>query len=405
MASPGFFDIQSVLGVPQLQPRIKARASSTPRPLPNSFYESKPSDVVIRNNGMARRTYGQQQGAAITGYGSAARTGNQVATQMVPIVTVHTFEKLEIKMTDYVGLLEPDSSGSILQVDETGINYIGEQIAEFQSKFLTTRNTITGLTLVQDAVYVAQNGSILPTSSGSMYTISSGVAASHQGQLNNGTSSIISTPWSDANADIPKQILSLRQRAAQDFAGDGPNIEYAIYGKNVPSYLFNNPYLVKYLQFNEAQNIAYIANGKIPDQKMVGIQWIDASTMFFRSGAGSGAFDANSLLSATNTTGIQAPGDGTPNLIVGDDQVIFCPDPAKVPWFKTIEGHYPVPQKMLAANSPMEMLNSTKLTRGMFAYAGVSLNPLGIDIYMGDNFYPFIAMPNAIYQSTVVYAS
>jgi hypothetical protein len=37
----------------------------------------------------------------------------------------------------------------------------------------------------------------------------------------------------------------------------------------------------------------------------------------------------------------------------------------------------------------------------MGAYAGVRINPPGVDIYMFDNFLPCIPAPNSIYQAVV----
>lgn len=403
--APGFLDIQTFLGAPQLTKAVKARNSGTPKPLPASFYTSKPADGVIRNVGAYQRTYGTQQNARTTGYGSAARETEQVAKQMVPFVCIHAFEKLPIKMTDYVGLIQPSSTGASLEVDETGMNYIAGELGEFQTRFTTLRNTITGLTLANDAVYMDANGNVLPSSSGSLYTIQSGILPSHQGQLNNGSVSIIDTSWANPAADIPKMIRLLMRQAAEDFAGDGPNLEYAIYGKNVPSYLFNNVQLQQYLKFNEQHNVQYIAEGKVPDSKLIGLKWIDATNMFFRQAPASTAFNANAIATNTNSSGILAPGDGTANAIFGDDLVVFCAEPAKVDWWKVFEGNYPVPQNMPLSGSPMEMVGRNKLMRGMFAYAGCQLNPPGIDIYVGDTFYPAITAPNAIYQATVAFGS
>jgi hypothetical protein len=398
-STPGFFPIDSVFGAPQLTKAVKARVSGVPKRLPAGFYESKPAFQVARNTGLFKRRYGTQQNAPIIGYGQAMKEGAAVAEENVPFIVISQGEILPIKMADFVGLIKESSEGSNLLIDEGGIEYIGTQVSEFQQRFIDTRLAVTHLALAQDAVYVGTAGQILPSSTGAAYTIQSGVQATHQGQLNG----ILTAGWENPSTDIPTQILGLLRQAAADFAGDGPTLEYAFFGKNIPKYLFTNTALIQYLRLNEAQNVGYIANAKMPEQgSLLNLKWVDCSALFYRQAPASTAFNANALVSGTNPSGITAPGDGTVTPIWGDDTIVFTPDPAKVDFWRTYEGHFRAPKdSQLAYSDPGRAITNFQDIRGMGAYAGVRINPPGVDIYMFDNFLPCIPAPNSIYQAVV----
>ena len=399
LSTPAFFDIQSVFGIPQLTEAVKARMSGITKRLPEGFYVSKPQYEVERNTGSFKRRYGTQQNAPVIGYGEAMHEGPKVAEENVPFMCISAGEKLPIKMTDYNGLMKEASSGANIEIDEMGIEYIGNQISEFEQRFIDLRFAVIHLALVQDAVYVGSGGQILPSSTGASFTVQSGVQASHQNQLNG----ILTQGWENPSTDIPTQLLGLYRQAAGDFAGNGPGLKLAMYGLNVPKYLYTNTALINYLRLNEAQNVGYIANGKIPEQgTLLQLKWVDCSALFYRLAAGPTAYNANALVSSSNPTGITAPGDGAFTQIWGNDTVVFTPEPSEFDFWRIYEGHFPAPQDCLAGYvDPLKAVANHRKVRGMGAYAGVSLNPPAVDIYMFDNFLPAICAPNSIYQSVV----
>ncbi len=103
-------------------------------------------------------------------------------------------------------------------------------IADRQVNLLTS--TVHAM-LANGKLWFNSDGELLPSSSGSDLPIDYGIPANNQNQLNG----IIDASWALATTNIPKQLKLIRQQAR--FTTGYP-LRYALYGKNVMSYLLRN---------------------------------------------------------------------------------------------------------------------------------------------------------------------
>ena len=91
--------------------------------------------------------------------------------------------------------------------------------------------------------------------------------------------------------------------------------------------------------------------------------------------------------------------DGNIQQLVGDDDVLFVPEPAG-DWIDWLEGTYPVPTTIDIQKDAIAALNSVMEKAGMFAYGRVITNPVTVEVISGDTFLPVLKNPLAVYRAT-----
>ena len=180
--------------------------------------------------------------------------------------------------------------------------------------------------------------------------------------------------WDNAAADIDTQLLKLRQIAGRL---SGYPLKYAFYGKNVPGYLTGNAKLQNYFVRSAGDTNQYLSTADIPSP-LLGLTWLPAYDAFFE--------DAT----------------GTLQNLVGDDQVVFTPDPTP-DWIGWLEGTYPVPTSVgnVGTDAADTLRSSVTTAAGMFAYGVLSTDPVTIKMVAGDTFLPVLKVPKAVFQATV----
>lgn len=356
------YSLEQLLGYTTLTGLIQAKTPGLPSVLPDAFF-ANPKKTNL-DSGLYTVVKGNRKTARAAMFGSPARQRELADLSVKPVKLMHFFEEIKLKMQLFMALRQKTSWERDADYEE-----ITRQIAYFKQEFENTRKVATLQTLVNGIVYFDSNGNILPSSSGSSWSASANINANNQNQLNG----IISTSWDNPAANIPDMCRYIRQRAAQ-LTGYIPTI--AFYGRKVPNYLTNNNYVIDYMKTNTMRQNKYLEDAELPN--LFGFNWLPAYEMFYN--------DDND----------------TDQVIIGDNQVVFCPDPSPE-WWEPLEGSYPVPTNINLQTDAQAAMNSIKEVHGMFSYSQVTISPTGLSVFVGDTFLPTIKVPDAVFQATVVF--
>jgi hypothetical protein len=362
--------LQDILGGPNLCGVIRGTATGIPSVFPESFYQV--DKTVDRDTGQYTRVYGTRTVARIAAYGAPSQQRQLKGVEAVPVKLIHSVESILLNTTDYLNLLQYDDTAA----QTRGIQEVTRQVREFRANFDNLRVAALTQMLFQGAIYWDGNGNLLPNSTGAKTVATFSVPSGNTGQLDPLTTGtpLIDVSWDNAASDIDKQLLNLRQIATRL---TGYPLKYAFYGKNVPTYLTNNTKLQNYFVRNSGDNTQYLSTAEVPSP-LLGLQWLPAYDAFFE--------DAT----------------GTLQGLVGDDQVVFTPEPS-VDWIGWLEGTYPVPTNVGSVNmdATQSLRQNVTTAAGMFAYGVLSTDPVTVKMVAGDTFLPVLKVPKAIFQATV----
>lgn len=356
-------NIRDLLGYVSLTGMINAQTPGLPDVLPPSFMNIKKS--VIGDQGRYTQVTGSRRTARITQRGSPARRTalRNVATRDVKLI--NSFVELDFDPIVFEALRNYDNYNKM----EMAGDEVARQAMNFRLESTNLRKTVIMQALANGIVYIDEDDNLLPSSSGALYSISFGMSANNQNQLNG----IITAGWDSFSTNIPNQIEALKQRALQL---TGYPIRYAFYGRNVPTYLTANNYVEPYLSRNVPMASPFLKNTEIPDGLM-GLTWVPAYEFFFEDST------------------------GTNNVVVGNDDVIFTPEPSQ-DWWEILEGSNWIPSSLGTVHSDgVAAMGSLREVNGMYAYGVVTDNPVGVAMRAGDTFMPVIKVPNAVFQGVV----
>ena len=335
--------------------------------LPPRFF--RPTDKTKGNAGFYYKIIGTRQVAQQVAYGAPSKSMVGKGVSKVPVTLIHAFENFTHD-PNLMALLLSTDGGTQLR----GAEIVGKKIQTFTTRFQNLRKAAWYSALAKGAIYFDGAGNLLPSSSGAVITIDFGIPAGNKAQLNwDGGGAIIGASWATAGTDI---IGDLRELKLASIALTGYPLKYAFYGSNIPGYFAGNDSLKEYMSRNISGNAA-VLKGAVPADLM-DFTWIDAQTAFYE--------DA----------------DGTNQFFWGGDTIVFTPDPADIGWWGMIEGSYPVPSDIGKIHGgAMAALKSLREIFGMFGYATVGHDPVGITQYGGDTFLPYIAVPNSVFIADV----
>jgi hypothetical protein len=365
--------LQDVLGAPQLCGVIQETTTGIPDVFPANFWED--GATVDKDTGSYIRVQGQRQNSKISKYGSPAERRELQNAEDVPFICIHTIEKIELPAAQFRGLIRKDSAGSNLVIDQKGADEIARQIKQARTAVDNLRTSAKTSAFFQGAIWWNNKGQLLANATGAVTTAAFGIPAGNQNQLNVfGTGNIISAPWSIASTPIEQQVITIKQASARQ---SGYPLKYAFYGKNIPSYLVQNNTLQQFFVRNGNANPQYLATGDIPNP-LLGLTWVPAYEAFFN--------DVN----------------GNPLSVVGDDQVIFTPDPTD-DWHEVVQGKYDIPGDAMLGSTGMDLLAGLETVEGMFMYATLQTDPVRITLIFGDTFLPVIKNPICLYQANTVF--
>ena len=362
--------LQDVLGGPNLCGVIRGTATGIRNVFPESFYQV--DKTVDRDTGQYTRVTGTRTVARIAAYGSPSQQRQLRGVEAVPVKLIHSVESILLSTTDYLNLLQYDDTAA----QTRGIQEVTRQVREFRANFDNLRVAALTQMLFQGSIYWDGAGNLLPTSTGAKTIAGFSVPTGNMGQLDPLTTgtAILDISWDNAASDIDRQLLNLRQIATRL---SGYPLKYAFYGKNVPTYLTNNTKLQNYFVRNSSDNNQFLSSADVPSP-LLGLTWLPAYDAFFE--------DANGVLQG----------------LVGDDQVVFTPDPSP-DWIGWLEGTYPVPTSVggVTSDAAQQLRNNVTTAAGMFAYGVLNTDPVTIKMVAGDTFLPVLKVPKAIFIATV----
>jgi hypothetical protein len=368
-----YVSINDILGAPNLCGIIQSTVSGIPNPFPPGFFQV--DQTVDGDTGEYKVFSGARTNATISPYGAPSKNRQLREIGVMAVKLLHSVENIVLPVKDYVNLLNYND----LAKQKLGIDEVSRQIRE--ARWTQDNLRISALTsmLFQTQIFYDNQGNLLPSSTGAQTTVTYGVPAGNQNQLDvwSSGSPIISTTWSNNTATIDKQIQSLHQAAVEL---TGYELKHAFYGKNVANYLTGNTGLGNYFyRANydaDAFGPQYIATADIPNP-LLGLTWHKAYQSFF--------YDQN----------------GNKQTLVGDNQVVFTPEPSTA-WIGFLEGTYPVPTKAgIVTPAEPAVVSGMETKAGMFAYGMASADPPTAKIVYGDTFLPVLKVPSAIFVATV----
>ena len=290
--------LQDILGGPNLVGVIQGTATGVPNVFPPAFYQV--DKTVDRDTGQYTRVKGTRTLARIAAYGSPSQQRNLTGAEAVPVKLIHTVESIMLPTADYLNLLQLDDTAA----QTRGIQEVTRQVRAFRQNFDNLRVAALTQMLFQGAIYWDGHGNLLPNATNAQTIANFAVPAGNMNQLNVlGAGNLLDTAWNNAAADVDQQLLNLRQAAARL---SGYPLKYAFYGKNIPGYLTANTKLANYFirgGGGTGDATQYLSTADIPSP-LLGLTWLPAFDAFFEDFT------------------------GTNQGLVGDDQIVFTPDPS-----------------------------------------------------------------------------
>lgn len=296
--------------------------------------------------------YGQRAVAKRAEYGapSRPRTLKQIGDQSVTLL--HFSEHIKIRQELLLRLRQPND----LMAQEMAQLEIARHGADFRQVFDNTRLAVTTFLLGSGIVYFDAAGNVLPTSSGSTFSITLNLHANTLNQLNG----IIDVSWATVTANIIQHLTNIEVQMRKN---TGRVMKHAFYGKNVAAYLFNNTTMGKYWQFNSKMYDSFAAAPKFVPDGFAGLQWHYMGDTFY---------DDNT---------------GTTQKIWGDDTVVFTPDIDRN-FYTLYQGSYLVPKKYGINPDVTSASEDFDVVYGTNGYAVPEIDPPGIKEVYFDTMLP-----------------
>ena len=361
--------IQDLLSAYNMMGSIEAVKTGIPDPCPD-FSAAGLKRGIVGKSGSFIKVDGGRTLARKVAYGSpSVRTGLRGISE-VGVMLLHVFEHQMHDPIVLVNLLDPTNAVA----QDLALKEVGRQTKLFKSRFENLRIAMNVSLLRYGALYFDGAGNLLPSAGGAVDTIDFGIPAGNKGTLDVfGAGAIIAAKWSASTTNIPAHVAAIIEASARL---TGYEVTTAYYGKNLLSYLMANDYVKLLLTYQPAWS-QQLLNQQIPDG-FLGLKWKPASKAFFEDAA------------------------GVTQVMWSDDQVTFVPDVSN-DWFEVLEGTYPVPTDLGGTAADAASIASGKVTmvQGMFNYAHVLSDPVGIKHMAGDTVLPVLKVPKAVFQATI----
>jgi hypothetical protein len=327
------------------------------------------TDTTTGNEGSYFKVSSTRQVAQAVAYGAPSVAAKMPGVVKQAITLIHTFEHFQHE-PNLLALLKSEN----MREQERGAELVGRALAEFVRRFVNLRRAAWYSALTLGHIYLDGDGNLLPSSSGAAIDIDFGIPAGNKGQLDwDGNGAIIGASWGTAGTDIQGDVEEIKIASIQM---TGYRITKAYYGSNIPAYIGGNTVMKEFLKEHPA-SVDQMVAGRVPNG-FLGLDWERASEAFY------------------------SDKDGTARFFWGGDTVVFTPDPNDIGWWGLVDGSYNIPtnvgnmyQDVVAA------LESLTKVFGMFGYAQVTNDPVGVRQYAGDTFLPTINVPKSVFISDV----
>ena len=305
---------------------------------------------------------GNRQTARIAQYGSPSARRQLKGISKVPVTLLHTSEHI-MHETEVLQNLR-DVANPARQT--LGKSEIGRQLGHFKRLFTNLRVACVYSALATGHIYFDGDGNLLSSSSGNVVDVDFGIPAA-----NIGTSTTLCTTagkWSAAATNIVLQVDELKTVALK---ASGYPLTEAFYGSSILGYLMLNTQLKEMIYRNAGWQSTF-SGGMIPDG-FLGLNWHKMADAFYEDD----------------------DGDNASPFVA--DKITFTPAPSPE-WYEVVEGSMPVPKDIgNIATDATAMLANIGEAFGMYAYAQLTSDPIGIKQVIGDNFLPLIKVPGAVY--------
>lgn len=354
--------IQEILGYVSLTGLIQAVKTGIPDRLPDGY--KRKGRQVVGDAGRYTQVRGTRQTARATMYGAAAHNRAQKGVESKDVKLIHSFESFKMDPLILQYLRNYDN----YDLQNMGQQEVDRQMAEFSALFDNLDLALKYSMLALGAIYWNSDGHLLPSSSGSAYTVDYGMSANNRNQLNG----IITASWANPNTDIPLQLRNLKARSLQL---TGYELKHIYYGVNIPSYLTQNAYVIDYLARSPDMRQKYLDSADVPNG-LFGFDWHPVYEAFYEDS------------SNTNQT------------FWSGDMVTFTPEPSQ-DVFENLEGSFFVPTSFNAVSDMAAALGALKMVHGKFGYAVPIHNPPTAEMYAGWTGLPIWRVPDALFCADV----
>jgi len=372
------FDLERLLGYVSIMKHAEAVKQGVPNPYPPAFMTL--TEDCVADMASYIRLNRNRTVSRLAQYGAPPqRTPNRPIDKQ-DVKLLHTIEENPMNPVILNQLRSLDSYEY-----NGGVEFVSKMTEDFIDRFQTLRVAVLGLLLANGRCGFDANGNLLAdTSFGSAAEqVTWPMSANNQNQLNG----VIAASWDLQNTDIPNQLRQLQMTAAQLTRYP---IRHALVGRNVPSYIALNDFIIDYMAREGSLRGDYLnldsAKGERgvggPFMRLFGIDWWACWEAFFDNDQ-----------TATSPAPVQ---------IWGNDNVTFIPDVSKE-WYGMGLGSYPVPKSLNLTTDARTALDNVEIIHGMFGFGYLTYppNPIGISTVYGDTFLPICKVTNAIFQATV----
>lgn len=354
--------VRALVNYDEMLETYMTQGANVPTPATDLLYQN-PKDVVsdevkVLYSTMARRP------APFNRRGAVARVIDKNGKSSREAAMFVQFNKQQFSQDVFMAVLNSENGRMIEAKAASEVDFHTEhaRLRHKMSKEALAAKLLTGQT-----VYLDQNGDLREATDNTYDAITFGFLSAHQGQLNNGVSSIISASWATAGTKILDHIENLQIRAASE---NQPPVTRAIMNSGMKTYLRANT------QFKE---------------------WIAASPNLAERTLKGDSIDVIGSLKFEFWDQTYLNDSGTYSKIIPDNMVIFLP--ATMDWVQPLRGLTLVPTSIEVGSG----LNNLNEAYGEFAYTKMSEDPVGMDSYMGDVFGWCVKEPSAVWQATVVF--
>lgn len=353
--------VRALVNYDELLETYMTQGANIPTPATDLLYQN-PKDVVsdevkVLYSTMTRRP------APFNRRGAVARVIDKNGKSSREAAMFVQFNKQQFSQDVFMAVLNSES-GRLIEAKAASEVEFHTEHARLRHKM--SKEALAAKLLTGQTVYIDQNGDLRESSDNTYDAITFGFSSAHQGQLNNGSSAIITASWATAGTKILDHIENLQIRAASE---NQPPITRAIMNSSMKTHLRANT------QF---------------------AAWIAASPNLAERTLRGDSIDVIGSLKFEFWDQTYLNDSGTYSKIIPDNMVIFLP--ATMDWVQPLRGLTLVPTSIEVGSG----LNNLNEAYGEFAYTKMSEDPIGMDSYMGDVFGWCVKEPLAVWQATVV---
>lgn len=261
--------------------------------------------------------------------------------------------------------------------DQMGRAFVERNVLDFKQRQMNLVQTAAASMLLRFALHFNEKGALLTSSSGAVVSIDPGIPAGQLNQLNIlGGGAIIDNSWAVTSTDIIGDIDEIKR---QMLKLGGWQMRYAFHGKNIPAYIGANTVAKEYIDRTPALASQRFTGANVIPDGFQDLTWINASNMYY--------IDA----------------DGSPQDMLGGDEIVFCPEPSPE-WWKLAYGSEMIPTDLgRVGGDATDMLGNLTEVFGSFVYSVMNMSPgpIGLEMFHGINFLPLIAATKAVCKADV----